>query len=50
MRERDEKYVAIGRRMEAALPRAELVVVPGAGHGLPREAPDAVAAAIFGRL
>jgi pimeloyl-ACP methyl ester carboxylesterase len=32
--------------MVAALPNAELVVVPGAGHGLPREAPEAVSAAI----
>jgi pimeloyl-ACP methyl ester carboxylesterase len=31
----------------AALPGASpLVVVPGAGHGLPREAPEAVAAAL----
>ena len=29
-----------------ALPNAELVVVPGAGHGLPREAPEAIAAAL----
>jgi pimeloyl-ACP methyl ester carboxylesterase len=32
--------------MSAALPDARLLVVPGAGHGLPREAPQAVAAAI----
>ena len=44
--ERDERYAAIGRRLQAALPDARLVVVPGAGHGLPREAPQAVAAAI----
>jgi pimeloyl-ACP methyl ester carboxylesterase len=42
--ERDTKYVEIGERLVAALPRAELVIVPGAGHGLPREAPDALAA------
>ena len=30
--ERDEKYVAIGRRMQALLPRAELQVIRGAGH------------------
>ena len=41
--ERDPKYVALAERLAAALPRAELVVVPGAGHGLAREAPDAVA-------
>jgi 2-succinyl-6-hydroxy-2,4-cyclohexadiene-1-carboxylate synthase len=44
--ERDAKYVALGERLAAALPNADLVVVPGAGHGLPREAPEAVAAAI----
>jgi 2-succinyl-6-hydroxy-2,4-cyclohexadiene-1-carboxylate synthase len=44
--ERDGRYTAIGRRMAAALPEARLLVVPGAGHGLPREAPQAVAAAI----
>jgi 2-succinyl-6-hydroxy-2,4-cyclohexadiene-1-carboxylate synthase len=44
--ERDGKFVALGERLGAALPDAELVVVPGAGHGLPREAPQAVAEAI----
>jgi 2-succinyl-6-hydroxy-2,4-cyclohexadiene-1-carboxylate synthase len=44
--ERDGRYTAIGRRLAAALPAARLLVVPGAGHGLPREAPQAVAAAI----
>lgn len=44
---RDERYVALGRRLVAALPDAELRVVPGAGHGLPREAPGAVAAALL---
>jgi 2-succinyl-6-hydroxy-2,4-cyclohexadiene-1-carboxylate synthase len=44
--ERDGRYTAIGRRLVAALPDARLLVVPGAGHGLPREAPQAVAAAI----
>jgi 2-succinyl-6-hydroxy-2,4-cyclohexadiene-1-carboxylate synthase len=44
--ERDGRYSAIGRRMATALPDAKLLVVPGAGHGLPREAPQAVAAAI----
>jgi 2-succinyl-6-hydroxy-2,4-cyclohexadiene-1-carboxylate synthase len=46
--ERDGKFVALGRRLAAALPDAELVIVPGAGHGLPREAPEAVAEAIAG--
>jgi len=42
----DPKFVALAERMVAALPNAELVVVPGAGHGLPREAPEAIVAAI----
>jgi 2-succinyl-6-hydroxy-2,4-cyclohexadiene-1-carboxylate synthase len=44
--ERDAKFVALGERLAAALPAGELVVVAGAGHGLPREAPEAVSAAI----
>ena len=36
----------LGRRLARALPDARLELVPGAGHGLPREAPGAVAAAI----
>jgi 2-succinyl-6-hydroxy-2,4-cyclohexadiene-1-carboxylate synthase len=44
--ERDEKFVALGRRLAGGLPHARLTVVPGAGHGLLREAPEAVAAAI----
>jgi pimeloyl-ACP methyl ester carboxylesterase len=44
--ERDGRYVALGRRLADALPGARMVLVPGAGHGLPREAPQAVAAAI----
>jgi 2-succinyl-6-hydroxy-2,4-cyclohexadiene-1-carboxylate synthase len=40
---RDSRYVALARRLADALPRAELVLVPDAGHGLPREAPGAVA-------
>jgi 2-succinyl-6-hydroxy-2,4-cyclohexadiene-1-carboxylate synthase len=46
--ERDAKFVALGERLVAALPGGELVVVPGAGHGVPREAPEAVSAAIAG--
>jgi 2-succinyl-6-hydroxy-2,4-cyclohexadiene-1-carboxylate synthase len=42
----DPKFVALGQRLAAALPGAELVVVPGAGHGLPRERPDAVVEAL----
>lgn len=44
---RDARYVGLGRRLAAALPDAELVVVEGAGHGLLREAPDAVAREVW---
>ena len=44
--ERDEQYVAAGQRLAAAIPGAELRVVPGAGHRLALEAPDAIAAAV----
>jgi 2-succinyl-6-hydroxy-2,4-cyclohexadiene-1-carboxylate synthase len=44
--EEDPKFRALGERLAAALPRGELVVVDGAGHGIPREAPAAVAAAL----
>jgi 2-succinyl-6-hydroxy-2,4-cyclohexadiene-1-carboxylate synthase len=44
--ERDAKYTALGTRLAGAIPGARLVVVPAAGHGLPREAPGALAAAI----
>src|SRR5215218_7773568 len=42
--ERDEKFRAIAERMADLLPRAEVVVVPGAGHAAQLEQPDAVAA------
>lgn len=42
--ERDEKFRAIGERLAAALPDADYVVVAGAGHQLPLEAPAVVAA------
>jgi 2-succinyl-6-hydroxy-2,4-cyclohexadiene-1-carboxylate synthase len=44
--ERDGRYTAIGRRIAGELPGSRMLVVPGAGHGQPREAPQAVAAAI----
>jgi 2-succinyl-6-hydroxy-2,4-cyclohexadiene-1-carboxylate synthase len=41
---RDQKYRGLGERLTAGLAGpATLHVVPGAGHGLPREAPDALA-------
>jgi 2-succinyl-6-hydroxy-2,4-cyclohexadiene-1-carboxylate synthase len=46
---RDTKFVAFAERYREILPQAEVIVVPGAGHGLPREAPREVAAAIEGR-
>lgn len=46
--ERDAKYVAIGERLVRELPDARLHVVPGAGHGVPREAPGALAALLGG--
>ncbi len=47
--ERDEKFVALARRLADGLPHAKLTVVPGAGHALTLEAPAAVAAAIVAR-
>lgn len=44
--ERDEKFRAIGERLAGLLPDADYVVVPGAGHQLPLEAPAAVARAL----
>jgi 2-succinyl-6-hydroxy-2,4-cyclohexadiene-1-carboxylate synthase len=44
--ERDAKFLALGRRLADGLPNGELVVVDGAGHGIPREDPSAVAAAV----
>jgi len=42
---RDEKFVALGRRLAATLPEAELAILPG-GHGLPLESPRELAGAI----
>ena len=45
--ERDGKYVAVAaQHLVTRLPNAELSVVPDAGHGLPREAPEAIAAVL----
>lgn len=46
--ERDEKFRAIAERMASALRAGELIVVPGAGHAVHLEAPEAVAAVIAG--
>jgi len=45
---RDEKFVAFAQEYRARLPRAEVHVIEGAGHGLPREAPVELAALIQG--
>lgn len=44
--ERDARYVELGRRIAAELPQGRFELVPDAGHGLPREAPAAVAGAL----
>lgn len=44
--ERDPKFVALAERLVRELPHAALVVVPGAGHALPLEAPAALARVI----
>ena len=44
--ERDAKFIALGRRLAQALPRATLTIVPAAAHALALEAPAAVAEAI----
>lgn len=47
--ERDAKFGALADRLASALPGCgPAIVVPGAGHGLPREAPETVAASILG--
>jgi 2-succinyl-6-hydroxy-2,4-cyclohexadiene-1-carboxylate synthase len=44
--ERDARYRKLGERMAAALPSAELLVVPATGHAVHLEAPAIVAEAI----
>jgi 2-succinyl-6-hydroxy-2,4-cyclohexadiene-1-carboxylate synthase len=46
--ERDAKFRALAERMAERLLHGEIVVVPGAGHAVALEAPEAVAAAIGG--
>jgi 2-succinyl-6-hydroxy-2,4-cyclohexadiene-1-carboxylate synthase len=45
---RDEKFVAFADEYRRRLPQAEVHVIEGAGHGLPREAPAELAALIQG--
>jgi 2-succinyl-6-hydroxy-2,4-cyclohexadiene-1-carboxylate synthase len=44
--EHDAKFTDLGRRLVDGLPRAELVVVPGAGHSVHLEQPEATVDAI----
>jgi len=44
--ERDEKFRAIAAQMSSGLREAEVILVPGAGHAVHLEAPEAVASAI----
>ena len=46
--ERDQKFREIAAQMVSALPDAEVILVPGAGHAVHLEAPGAVAAVIGG--
>ena len=47
--ERDTKFVGLAQESYAPrLSHADLHVIPGAGHGLPREAPRELAALIMG--
>jgi 2-succinyl-6-hydroxy-2,4-cyclohexadiene-1-carboxylate synthase len=46
--ERDAKFVAWAERYRSVLPQADVHVIAGAGHGLPREAPRELAALIQG--
>jgi 2-succinyl-6-hydroxy-2,4-cyclohexadiene-1-carboxylate synthase len=46
--EEDERFLAFGRRLAESVRDGEIVVVPGAGHGLPREAPQALAEVLAG--
>ncbi len=44
--EHDSKFTDLGRRLVDGLPQGELVVVPGAGHSVHLEQPDATVDAI----
>jgi 2-succinyl-6-hydroxy-2,4-cyclohexadiene-1-carboxylate synthase len=42
----DAKYSALAEQLTAALPNAELEIIDGTGHGIPRDAPSELAALI----
>jgi pimeloyl-ACP methyl ester carboxylesterase len=44
--ERDRRFRSVAEQMAALIDRPELVVVPGAGHAVHLEQPEAVAIAI----
>ncbi len=44
--EKDKKYVALGQRVKNECSSVQVEVVPGSGHALPLEAPEACARAI----
>jgi len=46
--ERDARFGEIAERYRAALPAVSVVTIPGAGHGVPREAPQELAAVLNG--
>ena len=46
----DEPYVAFARRLAAAIPGAEVAIVPGAGHAVHLEQPAAFAALLTAHL
>lgn len=46
----DERYVAFAGRLARALPRARVAIVPGAGHAVHLERPEAVAALLAQHL
>lgn len=43
----DRKYAELAREMEGAIPGAQLAIVPGAGHAVHVERPDAFAALVL---
>lgn len=48
--ERDSKFRKLGERLAVALPRADLIVVPAAGHAVHLEAPAVMAACLRERV